>query len=177
MRKITAGIATAFLLTALGTTALADPPLGPGVTPGPVVRFDNGYLDEHPEVARQLGADPRLADNPQFLATHPGLDSYFANHPEVRAELQSHPDRFMTDEWRFNRPGYGYGPHPVANTDRYLDAHPWVTRQLNADPRLIDNHQYVDAHPGLHGFLASHPYARTDWKSHPYGFLHRAERW
>jgi hypothetical protein len=47
-------------------------------------------------VARQLGQDLRLADNPHFLATHPGLDGYLANHPEVRTQLQPHPIALST---------------------------------------------------------------------------------
>lgn len=173
-RTLTALTAALILSGTFASAGMAQYP-NPGITRGEVARFDNGYLDEHPEVARQLGHNPRLVDNPQFLATHPGLDSYFANHPGVRTELQAHPDRFMTDEWRFNR-WEDRGPHPVANTDRYLDFHPEVAHQLNADPRLIDNRQYVDAHPGLHEFLATHPDARRDWRSHPYRFLHRADR-
>ena len=150
---------------------------GQGITHGEVSRFDNGYLDEHPEVARELGQDPRLVDNPHFLATHPGLDSYLANHPGIRTELQAHPDHFMTDEWRHDQWHSGYGPHPLANTDRYLTDHPEVEHQLNADPRLIDNRQYVDSHPGLHDFLQTHPDARQQWKSHPYEYMHREDHY
>src|ERR1700731_5154088 len=67
---------------------------------GPVGRFDNGYLDEHPEVAHQLGGNPSLADNSRFLANHPGLDQYLSKHPEVRRDLRQHPYRFMSDEGR-----------------------------------------------------------------------------
>ena len=146
-----------------------------GVAPGAVARFDNGYLDQHPEVARQLAADPRLVDNPQFLATHPGLDQYFANHPEVRTELQQHPDRFMTDEWKFER--REGEPHPLANTDRYFDQHPEVAAQLEKNPALVDNPAYVAQHPGLHEFLVRHPVARTEWKSHPYKYMSHEERY
>jgi hypothetical protein len=148
-----------------------------GITGGEVARFDNGYLDEHPEVARQLGHDPRLVDNPNYLATHPGLDSYLAAHPGVRTELQQHPDRFMSDEWKRNRFENGSGAHPLASTDHYLDQHPEVEQQLNADPRLVDNRQYVDSHPGLQEFLNTHPVARQEWKSHPYSFIHREDRY
>ena len=176
MKKIVSTLAAAILAASVGGVAMAQTPYGGGVTRGPVARFDEGYLDEHPEVARQLSADPRLCDNPQFLATHPGLDRYFANHPEVRSELQSHPDRFMTDEWKRERWENG-GPHPLANTDRYLDQHPEVAEQLNRNPRLIDNRNYVASHPGLHEFLANHPVARNDWKSHPYKFMRHEDRY
>ena len=85
MKKCIITLAAIAFAGAISATAFA----------GPVGRFDNGYLDEHPEVAEQLGHDPRLVDNPRFLANHPGLDEYFKNHPEVRSDLQNHPDRFM----------------------------------------------------------------------------------
>ena len=144
---------------------------------GPVGRFDNGYLDKHPEVAGQLGRDPRLVDNPQFLATHPGLDDYFKNHPEIREELQNHPDRFMAREHYYENHGEGNGAHPLASTDRYLDSHPEVAHQLNRDPALVDNPRYVDNHPGLRGYLQNHPVARHDWKSHPFRYMASERRY
>jgi hypothetical protein len=147
-------------------------PGAPMQGPGPVARFDKGYLDDHPEVAEQLGHDPRLADNPQFLATHPGLDDYLRDHPEVRDDLLNHPDRFMARERYYeNHGGLGSTPHPLASTDRYMDSHPEVAQQLEKDPALVDNHQYVDSHPGLHDYLQTHPVARADWKSHPYRYM------
>lgn len=146
-----------------------------GVNGGAVARFDNGYLDEHPEVARQLGHDPRLADNPQFLATHPGLDSYLANHPEVRTELQRHPDRFMDGEWRYEH--YEDRAHPLASTDRYMDSHPEVAQQLGKNPRLVDNPQFVQNHPGLREYLQTHRVARAEWKSHPYRYINRENKY
>ncbi len=148
---------------------------GYGITRGEVGRFDNGYLDEHPEVAAQLGRDPRLVDNPQFLATHPGLDEYFKNHPEVRGELQNHPDRFMAREHYYDNHTEWNGPHPLATTDKYMDSHPEVSQQLEKNPGLVDNHTYVENHPGLHEYLQTHPVARRDWKSHPYKYM-AAER-
>ena len=113
----------------------------PGTAAGPVARFDRGYLDEHPEVARQLAGNPGLADNPQFLATHPGLDSYLAGHPEVRQELQSHSGRFMSEEWRDDL--YGHRPDGSGAVGRfdcgYLDEHPEVAQQLANNPHLVDN--------------------------------------
>ena len=55
-RLMTGGIA-AILLGALGPLALAQN--------NPVVRFDNGYLRSHPDVAQQLAANPALIDNRQ----------------------------------------------------------------------------------------------------------------
>jgi hypothetical protein len=146
-----------------------------GINPGAVRRFDNGYLDENPQVAHQLGHDPRLVDNPQYLATHPGLDAYLASHPEVRTELQHHPDWFMTDEWRYQH--YENRGNPLGSTDRYLASHPEVTQQLDHNPRLIDNSQFVDSHPGLREYLQTHPEARARWRSHPIRYLRHANHY
>ena len=165
MKKSITALAAIAFVGAISSTAFA----------GPVSRFDNGYLDEHPEVAQQLAHDPRLVDNPRFLATHPGLDEYFKNHPEVRSRPAEssrplHGARGLLrhhDEWHYG--------HPLATTDHYMDSHPEVSRQLEKDPALVDNRGYVDSHPGLHEYLHNHPIARRDWKSHPYRYM-AAER-
>jgi hypothetical protein len=165
MKKCVTTLAAIAFVGALGTAAFA----------GPVARFDNGYLDEHPEVAGRLARDPRLVDNPQFLATHPGLDEYFKNHPEIRAELQHHPDRFMARERYYENRGGWDRAHPLASTDRYMDSHPEVAQQLNRNPALVDDPKYLANHPGLHEYLQTHPVARRDWKSHPFRYM-AAER-
>ena len=167
MKKYAIAFATLILAGAM-TAASA-------IAAGPVARFDNGYLDQHPEVAERLGRNPRLVDNPQFLANHPGMDQYFKNHPEIREELQNHPDRFMAREHYYERRGERNGPRPLATTDRYMDSHPEVAQQLGKNPRLIDNSRYIANHPGLHEYLQNHPTARRDWKSHPYRYM-AAER-
>jgi hypothetical protein len=142
----------------------------------PVSRFDNGYLDEHPEVAQQLAKDPHLVDNPQYLATHPGLDQYFASHPEVRTELQQHPDRFMSRKARYEH-YEDSGAHPMRNADRYLDNHPEVAQRLQKNPGLVDDPKYMNNHPGLHDFMQDHPVAREEWKSHPYRFMNHEQQY
>jgi len=57
-----------------------------------------------------------------------------------------------------------------ANAERDLDRHPQIDRQLERDPRLIDNHRYLAAHPSLENYLGGHPEIRQDWKQHPYAF-------
>ncbi len=57
----------------------------------------------------------------------------------------------------------------------YFDSHPDMARKLAKDPTLIDNQQFVDAHPGLQDYLRAHPGVRHDFRSHPYRFMHREE--
>jgi hypothetical protein len=142
---------------------------------GAVGRFDRGYLDEHPELAQQLANNPHLADNPQFLATHPGLDSYLAAHPEVRIDLQQHPERFMNRETGYER--YEGQSHLLSSTDNYMDHHPEVAQQLQKNPALVDDSTYVKNHPGLQAYMQNHPVARQEWKSHPYKYMNKENNW
>ncbi len=167
MRKCVTTFAAIVFVGAIGSAAFA----------GPIARFDNGYLDEHPEVTEQLCHDPHLVDNPQFMAAHPGLIEYFHNHPEIRAEIRNHPDRFMAREHYYENHGDRGGAHPLATTDHYMDAHPDVAQQLNRDPALVDNRIYVDHHPGLEDYLRDHPIARRDWRSHPYEYMAAEHRY
>src|SRR5438477_10848756 len=122
-----ASLAASLLSGVIGSAALAQST--------PLTRFDNGYLDQHPEVAQQLAAHPALVDNQQFMATHPELREYFAQHPAVRENLKEHPHRFMGREDRLD--GKPNPIAPVANADRYyLDKHQMVARQLDQNPRL-----------------------------------------
>jgi hypothetical protein len=100
-----------------------------GVTPGRVARFDNGYLDQHPRVSRQLARHPRLVDSPRYLQAHPRLDRYFDSHPGVRASAQNHPYRFRAGERRYERWEHGRatiagGSTRLANWNRMERRHP-----------------------------------------------------
>ncbi|MGC1676509.1 MAG: hypothetical protein WA740_03150 [Candidatus Binataceae bacterium] len=189
MKKTLTTLAAIVFVGAMGTAAMAQVPYnggyGPGVGAKQVNRFHNGYLDEHPEVASQLGHNPGLVDNPQFMASHPGLRDYFESHPGVRADIRSHPDRFMNDEWKhdaWHQPGYGHGYGygygrgiGAAQVNRfdngYLDEHPEVASQLGRNPGLVDNPQFMASHPGLRGYFANHPEVRADLRAHPDRFM------
>jgi hypothetical protein len=158
-------LAAAVLSGALSASAMAQST--------PLTRFDNGYLDQHPKVTGQLSANPGLADNPQFLANDPGLGSYLNSHPAVRADLNNHPDRFMDRESRLDHPGAA----PLRTTDTFFDNHPELAKQLNRNPALVKNPQFVGSHPGLHEYLQNHPNARTEWRSHPYRYTRRERRY
>jgi len=167
MNKAITVLAAAAFVTAIGSAAMAQ-------TAGPAGHFDNGYLDEHPEVTRQLEANPGLIDNRQYVEQHPGLHEYLENHPGVRTELREHPYRFMQAERSVDRWDKA---HPMRSTDHYLDQHPEVAKQLGAHPGLVDNPKYMADHPGLREFFEKHPVARADWKSHPHRFLAHEEKY
>lgn len=105
-----------------------------------VGNFDTGYLNEHPEVSQQLARNPGLADNPQYLSAHPGLQGYLNAHPNVHYDLEHHPDRFMSKEDQVN--GHPNGTYAA---EGYHQGVPPVT--------------YHEAHPGTQAFANEHPFA------------------
>jgi len=140
--------------------------------------FDD-YLDAHPEVARQLYANPGLMRDAQFLAAHPQLATFLRNHPGIDGDLERHPYWTMWREHQFERSENEYHPvnaptNPqVANFDDFLDHHEAIDQQLMHDPRLIDNPGYLANHPQLRDYLSQHPEVRAEIRSHPDWFMHR----
>jgi hypothetical protein len=72
------------------------------ITRRDLARFDQ-FLDTHREDAEQLRRTPSLVDDPQFLQSHPELNTYLQDHPSVKQEISQRPDTFMRLEDRYDR--------------------------------------------------------------------------
>jgi hypothetical protein len=72
------------------------------ITRRDLARFDQ-FLDSHREIADQLRKTPSLIDDPQFLQSHPELNTYLQDHPSVRQEISERPDTFMRLEDQYAR--------------------------------------------------------------------------
>jgi len=140
------------------------------------------FLDSHPEIAEQLRKDPSLIKNQEFVAQHPQLQEFLQQHPGVREEFTENPAAFMRQEQRFERheeAGFGDGDTTraeLANMDRFLDSHPEIAEQLQKDPSLIKNQQFLEKHPQLQEFLQSHPGIREEFTENPNAFMRQEER-
>ena len=177
----------ALLLAGLTLSAVAQSPTG-APWPGPTAAGDRDinrtelnnfdrYLDDHPEVSRELRNNPNLINNPNWLAQHPSTQEFLRNHPGVNEELRENPNYFVKREERFERNGGDVSRREAANADHYLDQHPEVARELQRDPRLIDNPNYLAKHPSLQAYLHNHPEVKEDWKQHPYAFEKRQRQY
>ncbi|HLI34867.1 MAG TPA: hypothetical protein VKW70_07470 [Terriglobia bacterium] len=138
--------------------------------------FDE-YLDNHPGVHHQLNQNPSLINDPQFLAQHPHLQNFLNNHPGVNEEIKENPQQFMNRENRFLRNGGDVSRAEAARADRYFDRHPELAEQLRKNPKLVDNPQFMQNHPGFAKFLQNHPEIREDIKQHPYAFQKRERQY
>lgn len=150
-----------------------------------IARTDE-FLDNHPEIAEQLRRDPSLINNQEFVQKHPALQEFLQQHPGVREEFTENPQAFMRAENRYDRREdqfqRGFGDRDttrwqVARTDQFLDSHPEIAEQLQRDPSLINNQQFVQKHPALQEFLQQHPGVREEFTENPQGFMHREQRY
>ncbi|MGH9397864.1 MAG: hypothetical protein ACRD18_13570 [Terriglobia bacterium] len=138
--------------------------------------FDE-YLDKHPGVHKQLNGNPSLINNPQYLAQHPHLQTFLNNHSGVKEESGENPSQFMHRENRFLRNGGDVSRAEAGRADRYFDQHPGLARRLQNNPKLVDNPQFMEKHPGFSNYLQKHPEVKQDIKQHPYAFQKRQRQY
>jgi hypothetical protein len=57
------------------------------------------FLGGHSNVAAELAKDPSLANNQEYVSSHPELDEYLKAHPTVSQQLAANPQGVMSSEW------------------------------------------------------------------------------
>ena len=86
----------------------------------------------------------------------------------LKGFAQSQPARDSNDE---------ITQRQVAEMDRFLDSHPEIAEQLQKDPSLIDNKEFVAKHPALGEYLQEHPHVQESFTNNPNAFMHREDRY
>src|SRR5437899_12907680 len=84
----------------------------PDITRQELANFDR-FLDTHPEIAKQLQANPSLINNPEWFENHRDLRAFLLSSFPTRRSSDLTPRFFMERERRFenseSRPG---NPNP-----------------------------------------------------------------
>jgi hypothetical protein len=57
------------------------------------------FLGGHSTVAEQLSKDPSLANNKEYLSSHPELGEYLKAHPAMTQQLAQNPQGVMSSNW------------------------------------------------------------------------------
>ena len=65
----------------------------------------------------------------------------------------------------------------LADFNLFLNGHPEMAGQLQKDPSLMDNREFVDNHPSLQEFLERHPEIREEINENPHAFMRREDRY
>ncbi len=147
-----------------------------------LARMDR-FLDSHPEVAEQLRKDPGLVDNKEFVANHPALQSFLAEHQTIAQLYREHPDAFMRDEDRFDRNENSgmRGDRDVtrgelASFNEFLGSHDRIADELSKNPSLANNQDYLEDHPELKDYLKAHPQVHEELSENPQTFLQSTQQ-
>ena len=147
---------------------------GRDITRQELQNLDN-FLDTHPNIEQDLKKNPKLLNDPSYLAAHPELKQFLDTHPGVRAEASEKPGVLMNRERRFENSGRDIPAAEVQSFDNFLDNHSSIERELRKDPSLANNADYLAKHPELKTYLDQHPLIRQELTKHPRAVL-RAER-
>jgi hypothetical protein len=156
--------------TSSGTTQA--PATDNDITRGELQHFD-GFLDSHEAVAKEVKQNPGRINDENYIINHPELAEFLKNHPGVREEIRENHQAFINRENRFEAAGKDISRVELRRFDNYLDQHPEVAQELKSDPKLVDDKDYLAAHPELKDFLGDHPRVREDLKQHPSAFMNR----
>jgi hypothetical protein len=136
------------------------------------------FLDTHPGIAQQLMSNPSLIDNRSYVNSEPALQAFLQDHPDIRQDWQANPQLVMKEAEGIQAPQPTPAPAPVkvsntltidqvATLQDFLNAHPAIAKQLEANPSLIDNKDYMASNPALDEFLQAHPELAEAWKASP----------
>ena len=148
-----------------------------------VVLFDQ-FLDAHADIDAQLRANPSLLTNAEYLEAHPQLENFLNQHPQVQTQLRENSSFFMEREKRFDakeaqrrsRGDSDVTRREVATMDEFLDKNQNIDRDLRRNPALINNAEYLEAHPQLQTFLSQHPDVKEEITENPRFFMQRENR-
>lgn len=175
-----------------GTRRMENP--NPDLTRGQVKTMDQ-FLDNYPNLERQIENNPSLLTDQNFLNANPDLRNFLNNNPKLRNEIVENPQYWAQREQRYengaadeaqdatdgavNRtentnPDLTRGE--VANMDQFLDSHPDIGKQLQSTPSLINNAKYLNDHPQLWAFLNNNPQVREEFTENPSDFMQRENR-
>ncbi|HEY6290711.1 MAG TPA: hypothetical protein VI455_04005 [Terriglobia bacterium] len=184
MHKTTHPLAALALTVALSLMGLAAssralPAQDSDITRVELGHFDQ-FLDNHPDIAQDLTKDPSLINNMNYVESHPALQAFLEDHPQIRQSFQANPRAFMrgvarvdaVEEARADLPGRGQ----IITLDNFLDNHPALAKQLEANPSLVNNQDFMKANPDLAAFLNNHPELAEDLRAHPNVVLNAVAR-
>ena len=136
------------------------------------------FLDSHPDIAQAFEKNPSLATNKDFVNDNPAWKAFLEDHPGIRTNLKTDSSAFMRAEDRFEAAEARADLAPkeamrdrLGSFDSFLDQHPAIAKQLEANPSLIKDKAYVTAHPELETFLKDHSAIRENLQDNPQAFM------
>ncbi|MGH9733774.1 MAG: hypothetical protein ACRD8A_04190 [Candidatus Acidiferrales bacterium] len=152
-----------------------------GLTPENIGRI-NQFLEDHPNITKDLMKHPLLVTNHSYLDHHRELRRFFDEHVRVRAAFADDPGYFVP------RNGFGarsptleiaseavLGDADLSTTARFLSKHKDIAGELERNPIIVQDLHYLHNHGDLRKFFDEHPRIQTEMDEHPRYFMRREE--
>lgn len=149
--------------------------------------FDR-FLDSHREIGDQVRRNPSLVDDHNFVSSHPALQTYLQEHPQLRDQLRQDPNAFRQQEARNDRPydadrdrrddhfGFDHETNQ-RHFGEFLGEHPDVAQRLSEKPDLVKDHEFMDGHPELKSYLSQNPDVQKDLMANPENFVKSSQNY
>jgi phage-related protein len=159
-------------------------------------------LQKKPELINNQSYLKRHKDLSEFLSEHPAIQQEVRQNPSafMRRESQfeaSNMDRDRLDRDRSDRDRSDRDRNPVATTDRdrdtrsvdndlskkelqemdhFLDKHKSIEKDLQKNPSLANDHDYLKHHKPLESFLSKNPRVGEELRENPSTFMQKQQQ-
>jgi hypothetical protein len=155
-------------------------------------------LEKKPNLVNDRGYLKRHKDLDEFLSEHPAVreevrenPTYFVNREnqyEARNMDRDLPDRDRTrdanrdrvsdsDRGRSGRDlDVDLNKKELRDMDRFLDKHKKIEKDLQKDPSLVNDHDYMRHHKSLESFLSKNPKVGDEFRENPSAFMRSQQR-
>ncbi len=168
------------MAAALITIASAVPVFAQGMFPNGMYPGGNAnaqydadfqrFLNNHPNEARELQANPNLINNQTWINKHPSLHTYLENHPNVRRTVRGQASGMM------GGPG---GPYAGRGDGDYDQNHQWHNsqwwQQNNPSYWRQQHPQWAQSHP--HWYNDGDYDAQNNWHNSQWWQQNHPDQW
>jgi phage-related protein len=151
------------------------------------------FLDRHEDIAKSLEKKPELLNDRGYLKRHKDLDEFLEEHPALREQARENPSLVLRSQNRLearnmdrddirDRDTRGadvdrdMDKKEIKELDHFLDKHKSIDKDLEKNPSLINDNDYLKHHKSLEAFLRKNPDVGVELKNNPSTLMHRQER-
>jgi len=159
------------------------------LTASEITSFDQ-FLGNHKKINKDLEKHPGRVRDTDYLKKNRDLQDYLDQHTGLREELLQHPEYFMNRRNRYELSTAVRNPdmrdsgranstssiirlsqRDLRASDRFLEKHKKLYRDLEKNPSLAADPQYLNKHKDFREFLEQNPDIHAAMGKDPGGFM------
>lgn len=141
------------------------------------------YLQQHPAVREEVNENPSRFMYQEHQYDQREADRLGQDNRDADRDRDVARDRDMNQPRNDRDSGRGSGRdsdvnrRELANFDQFLDSHREISEQVQKNPSLVKNQQFLQNHPALQTYLQQHPVVRQQLDQNPNAFMHQEDRY